>query len=200
MPLVVRDGNNAAQNLPNAGIDGVFYIVDATIGASATSATDIYQFKGAAGVVARLRRVEAWSNALPSASTSFAGSSSMVKLFRRSTAGTVGTWTQLNTSTTYAASTFALTGTSAITVNVAGNTAFTAGTTQGEIRRGYVLHSNAPASGLNLGIVPLVWLFGVNGNAPCSITGTADYLNVNLNGVTPVAGITFNFEWEEATF
>lgn len=198
MALVVKDGNAGTQNLPNTGIDAVYFITDSTVTTSFTSATNIYQFQGAAGVVARIRKIEGWSTALPSASTTFAGSSSKVQVRRESTAGTTGTWTQLNTSTTYARGTFA-TAASGITVNVAGSTAFTAGTTQGLIRTGFVLHSNAPAAGLNLGIVPLTMLFGVLGNAPCSVTGTTDYIVVTLAGVTPVAAMTFNLEWEEAS-
>lgn len=199
MPLVVRDGNGATQNLPNAGIDSSYFAIEpATVTTTFTSATDVYQFVGAAGTVTRFRRMEFWAGAIVAASTTFAASSMLVQVLRRSTAGTTGTWTAF--STAIARSAFAATAPATV-VNVAGTTAFTVGTTQGTVRRGYILFPMAPATNaLNLGLTPLVFNYGTLGNSPLSITGTADFVVVNLNGVTPVGPIQANFEWEEATF
>lgn len=197
MPLVVRDGNGTSQTLPNAGIDAVYYAIEAgTITTTATSATNVYQFVGAAGVVARLRKIEMWGGAIVSAVT-FAASTTLARLKRESTAGTTGTWTAI-TGTGKASNAFA-NAASSVTLNVAGTTAFTVGTTQGIIRQGYVqLPWSGGATSFTPGI-PLIWLFGVNGDAPVSFTGTADYIVVNLNAVTPVGPLFASFEWEEAT-
>lgn len=199
MPLVVRDGNGINQAMPNVGIDKTVYsTVDATITTSATSATDIYQFVGAAGTVARLKRLEFWPAALISGTT-FAGTSTLMQLVRRTAAGTVGAWTQLNTSTTYAKHNAAAAA-SAITVNVAGNTAFTVGATAGILRRGYLgFPSVAAVTSINNPLAPLVWAPGNDGNYPIDVVGVADFVTVNLNGVTPIATFVATMVWEEAS-
>lgn len=206
MALLIKDGNAASQYLPNTGIDPMYFASDTgTITTTATSATDVLQLVGAAGVIARLRRIEIIGAGIIGAqTTTYAAVTTLCRLMRRTTAGTTGTWTALTESgklgrwgnrTGDAAA-------ASVTVNIAGTTAFTVGSGTTILRAGYVsfqcfagdaTHQNPPPSAM------LAWDFGINGNAPVYLVGTSDYLCINLNGVTPIGPLQFNVMWDEAT-
>ncbi len=205
MALLIKDGNSASQYLPNAGIDPMYYAADnGTITTTATSATDVFQLVGAAGVIARIRRIEITGTVVIAAPTTVAAASTLCRLMRRTTAGTTGTWTALTESgklgrwqnrTGDAAA-------ASVTANVAGTTAFTVGSGTTILRTGLVCHpallttTNIVSSGPG---VSLVWEFGVGNTAPLYLVGASDYLCINLNAVTPVGTLLIQAWWDEST-
>ena len=147
MALLIKDGNSATQYLPNSGIDPMYTASNnGTITTTFTSATDVLHMVGAAGIVARLRRIEVFVNTVIAAPTTVAAASTLVRLMRRTTAGTTGTWTALTEAGGTLGRWSDRLGTAAaasVVVNVAGTTAFTVGSGTQIIRQGL-----APASAL----------------------------------------------------
>ena len=203
MALLIKDGNSASQYLPNSGIDPMYYAADnGTITTTFTSATDVFQIQGAAGVIVRLRQIRITGTVVIAAPTTVAAASTLCRLMRRTTAGTTGTWTALTESgklgrwgnrTGDAAAASA-------TVNIAGTTAFTVGSGTQILRSGFVCHPGLLTT-TNIVSAPagtsLVWDF--TPNAPVYVIGTSDYVCINLNGVTPVGTLMVEAWWDEST-
>ena len=203
MAFVTKDGSGTTQYLPNTGIDTCYAMSDnATITGSNTSATDVYQMVGAAGIVARLRRIEMFATVVIAAPTTVAADSTLVRLARRSTAGATGTWTALTEANGKIGRFLASSAAASCIWNAAGTTAFTVGTGTQILRQGFVCHPSLLTT-TNITAAPsgtmMIWEFGVNGMSPCYCVGVADFLDVNLNGVTPVGTLAINACWDEAT-
>ena len=203
MALSVVDGNGVKQVLSNAGDNANVYSAcsNGTITASNTSATDVFQFVGAANIVARIRRIELFAASVVATGTiTLAAAATLVRLIRRTAAGTTGTWTALANGTGVTPHNLNSAAASC-TVNVAGTTAFTIGAGTGQLRQGYLYY---PAVNGTTDLVnpswtqtSLVWEFGTRGSAPLYVIGASDFLVINLNGVTPVGTIGLNIEWDE---
>ena len=199
MALAVVDGNGTKQLLANAGDNVAVYggTDNGSITASNTSATDVYQLVGAAGIVARIRRIELIAASIVAATT-LAAASTLVRLIRRTAAGTTGTWTQLANGTNvgqYNVNSAA----ASVTFNKAGTTAFTIGAGTAQIRQGYLYYPSLSAvTTIDSPNNNLVWEFGTRGAAPLYLIGAGDFLVINLNGVTPVGTLGINVEWDEA--
>ena len=204
MALSVLDANGNKQFLSNAGENPNVYAAcsNGTITASNTSATDVFQFVGAAGIVARIRRIELFAaSVVPTNTITLAAASTLVRVIRRTAAGTTGTWTALANGTGVTPHNLNSPAASCI-VNVAGTTAFTIGAGTGQIKQGYMYYPSV-VSTVNLqnnsfSQTSLVWEFGTRGSAPLYVIGASDFLVVNLNAVTPVGTLGINIEWDEA--
>ena len=145
MALRIQDGASATQYLPNSGIDACYSASSlGTVTTTFTSATDVFQMVGAAGVIARIRRIEIFSNAMiAAASITLAASATLVRLMRRTAAGTTGSWTALTEAAGQVGRFGGRLGTDAaasVVVNVAGTTAFTVGAGTQLLRQGWVGH------------------------------------------------------------
>ena len=203
MALVAKDGFGSTQNLPNSGIDTAYGMTDnGTVTSSNTSATDVYQATGAAGIVARIRRVEVLGTVVIATATSVAADSTLCRLMRRTAVGTVGVWTVMTEAAGQIGRLLASASAASVVWSSAGTAAMTVGAGTQILRQGIVCHpslrtvtniASAPAG------TPLVWDFGVNGMAPCYLVGAADFLDINLNAVTPVGTLAVNVFWDEAT-
>ncbi len=204
MALLIKDGNSASQYLPNAGIDPMYSAVsNGTVTTTFTSATDVIEIPGAAGIVARIRRIEIIGTTIVAANT-VAATSTLCRLLRRTTAGTTGTWTALTEAGGTLGRWSDRAGTAAaasVIPAVAGTTAFTVGSGTQMIRQGYVSYPSIAAV-TTMNAVPaqcvLTWEFGVGNTAPLYLVGASDFLMINLNGVTPVGALLFNIFWDEA--
>jgi hypothetical protein len=204
MALSIKDGNAASQVLPNSGIDPVYYAQNnGTITTTATSATDVFQLVGAAGIIARIRRIKVTSISVIAAST-VAAQSTLVRVMRRTTAGTTGTWTALAESGGNAGRWQSPAGTAAaasVVANIAGTTAFTVGSGTQMVAQGYASAPSISAVTTFAGVPgqnAADFNFGINGAAPLYLVGAADFIVVNLNAVTPVGALVIEAWWDEA--
>lgn len=205
MALSLIDGAGNKQIASNVSTNENVYggVSNGTITASNTSATDVFQFVGAANIVTRIRRIELFAASIVATNTvTLAAASSLIRLIRRTAAGTTGTWTALANGTGVTPYNVNSAAASCV-VNVAGTTAFTVGAGTGQLKQGY-LYYPAVVSTVNLQNgssqqTSLVWEFGTRGAAPLYVIGASDFLVINLNGVTPVGTIGINIEWDEAS-
>lgn len=208
MALSIKDGNSTPQLLPNSGIDPMYAAsTNGTITTTFTSATDVFQMVGAAGIVARIRRLKIDAITLTTAAT-VANASVLCRLMRRTAAGTTGTWTAL----TEAGGTLGRFGgpgatqpaAASVVVNVAGTTAFTVGAGTQMVIQGYatapVINAATTFSSLpGNSAAGIDWVFGNNGGSPLYLVGATDFLVLNLNAVTPISALVVTAWWDEAT-
>jgi hypothetical protein len=199
MALQVLDANSTKQTLPNSGLDTTVYHACDTgsITTANTNATDVYQMVGAAGIIARIRRIEVWCVTVASSATL---ASTRITLRRRTGAGTTGAWTALSLSGGTLGQSLATAAAPSVTVNKAGTTAFTVGA--GNQAIGGVKYVYVPSIGavttINEPPVPAVWEFGTRGCAPVYLVGASDFLTLDLAGVTPISTLAVNIEWDES--
>ena len=184
-PVVIASNQ---PTLPIAFGDSVKATYSASITglASAVAATDIFRITGSATKTVKIRKI------------GFSGLSSVqidtaVLLVKRSTANTGGTSTtptSVSNDSTNAAAT--------VTIN-----AYTANPTLGTIVgniRSHKISFRVSGTGTSVSTTssPFEHIFGVAGEQPITLRGTAEQLSVNLNGVTVTgANIDIYVEWTE---